>query len=977
MVERLHPGVFVEERRRNVAPITGVSTSTYGTVGYTLRGPTDEAILVTSFEQFERKFGGFTDQSGLPLHLFAFFANGGRRAYVVRVVASDAVASDGFIANPIAEEVAATSGTGNKVWQIDDPAGVPAFTDETADWNSAAAGDVDPFPAADAIGDQFAIGLPERFTKLTFTIATSGTVGTLTWKYWNGAAWVALAGVVDGSTGMTAAPGSVVVTWTLPTDWATRALNGSAALYYIVAEIATTFTIVPVLTRGFINNWVFSGTLAHDPVRASSVAFTFQEAGAAITTQDLTANSSPARDGAALDFAGRIVVAGTAPIIPGTVTIRWSFAGPTVDAFTDPAKDGVLKDAGGNTRGFLDYKTGHFSLSAETAQAPLLAEPFNCDYTPASVTTRTVIDDGAGALTGAQLAANGTINYTTGVWQFVVAAASAIGPHDLCPILVAYTQNAWDIDPISRGVWGDDLRIDVRGNVDAFTRSTATYSRWDVNVVLDGEVLETFTDLSMTDASDPDYLISVINDPNEGSDLIELVDPANEAAAPASLNGLARVRSGGAGNGSNQNYGSTATADADGYPDIPVTFRSPALETPVQPGSIVITYTDSAGVARSITDDGSGSLIGDIDPAAPSGFNRVNYTSGKFAFRTVAAVSVGETSNLAAPTGPVPGSVTSIAFRKTPIATSTQNALTGGSDGVAGITRNELTDPTLLTERDGMYALLVPDELLNVGIPDAAGNVTMATDQVTEAERNGKWFIILASPPGQSPQEVRDWRRFTLGISSSYAALYWPYIRVTDPFTDRGASIPPIGHIAGVYARTDTNKNVSKAPAGTNDGKLNFCEGLAYKVEFAEIDTFFPAQVNALVDTTQTGRCVWGARSLENPPSDFRYLQVRRMFNFLKTSIFNGTHGFVFEDVGVSLRQSIQGAAESFLRNLFNQGYFKGKTFSDAVAVICDETNNPPETEEAGEVICDIWVAANKPGEFIVFRIQQKFVSAG
>jgi hypothetical protein len=304
---------------------------------------------------------------------------------------------------------------------------------------------------------------------------------------------------------------------------------------------------------------------------------------------------------------------------------------------------------------------------------------------------------------------------------------------------------------------------------------------------------------------------------------------------------------------------------------------------------------------------------------------------------------------------------------------STTDALTGGSDGVAGITRNELTNPTLKTAREGMYALLTTNELINLGIPDAAGDVTMAVEQVAEAETNGKWFVILATGPGLTPQGARDYRRNSLGISSSYAALYYPYIRITDPVTDRGLNIPPIGHIAGVYARTDTTKSVGKAPAGTVDGRLNFTVGLERNLEFAEIDSFFQAQVNALVDTPQTGRAVWGARTLENPPGDFRFVHVRRLFNFLKSSIFNSTHGFVFENVGAALRARIQLSVETFLLGLFQQGLFAGSTPDQAFKVICDETNNPSNVEQAGEVICDIFVAANTPGEFVVFRVQQKF----
>jgi len=829
MAERLHPGVYVEERRRGVAPITGVSTSTYGTVGGTVRGPVDEAVLVSSFEQFQRVFGGFTDQSGLPLHLFAFFANGGRRAYIVRVVASDAAEADGFVTSDVSEEVIET-------------------------------------------GD-----------------------------------------------GVTVA---------------------------------------------------FAGDLARAPVEPESVSITWRDDAAPVVAA--ASNNTPAADGSVADFAGRVVVAGSAKIIPGTVTVNTMVTAAPV-TYTDPAKDGILKDGAGDTRGFIDYATGHWNLSVETGQEPDAASAITVDYTPEGV-LYTITDDGAGALTGVALAAPGTIDYDTGAYSFTTTAPAT--PADQTQVRAAYTVNAFDIDPISAGVWANGVSVQVRGNEGSFARATATYSRYDVQVLLDGVVEETFSDLSLTDASDPDYIITALNDPTQGSDLVSLVDPANEAVAPDTLNGKQRVRAAGSGEGANQNFGSTAAADPDGYPEVPIAFRTTALETPVQPGSVSITYIDNTGTARTITDDGSGALIGDVDPAAPAGYNQVDYDTGKIAFRTVAPVQVAETSNAAAPTGAVPGSIVQLTHRKTPAATSTENALTGGSDGVAGITRAEMTNPSLKTARRGMYALLTTDELLNLGIPDAAGDVTMAGDQIAEAESNGKWFVILASPPGMTPQQVRDWRRFTLGISSSYGALYYPYIRVTDPLTERGTNIPPIGHIAGVYARTDSNKNVAKAPAGTEDGKLLFTNGLERRLEFAEIDTFFQSQVNALVDTPQTGRAVWGARTLENPPDDFRYVQVRRLFNFLKVSIFNGTHGFVFENVGASLRQRIQLSVESFLRNLFNQGYFAGTTFSEAVAVICDETNNTSDNEEAGEVICDIYIAANKPGEFIVFRIQQKFAAA-
>jgi len=847
MAERLHPGVYVEERRRGLTAIQGVSTSNYGTVGFTPRGPSNIATLAVSFDQAVRTFGSFNEDSQMLTHVFAFFANGGVRAFIVRVVASDSVAADGFIGNPVAEETLFTG------------------------------------------------------------------------------------------------------------DGATKAVVG---------------------------------TLANLPVRPSSTAFVYEEAAAAVVAEAGT--FTPAVDGiagvgAVTSVHGRINEGGlgSVPIVPGTVTIDTTVSAGSIP-YVDTGKDGILLDGGGFARGFIDYKTGHWNLSFETiAAAPVVGAadlvPDSASipaysYTPVG-TQQTVIDDGAGALNGATLDVPGTVDYTTGAVAFTVGAAFA-APHDLNLVLAAYTQNAFDVDPISNGVWGNDVDVQTRGNADFFDRATASYTKHDVLVALENDVEEVFSAVQFTDPAATDYVITVVNDPGIGSAFVQLVEPSNADEKPENLDGKARTRGVGAGNAIATEFGSTAAADPDGFPDIPVATRSLALETPVQPASLIISYIDAAGVARTITDDGDGNLVGDIDPGAPVGFNQVDYETGKFAFKTVAAIQEAETSHGAGATVvAVAGSIASVTHWLEPAATLNEDVLAGGSDGVAPIGRNELTDPALKTPREGMYALLKTDQLLNIAIPDAAGDVTMAVDQIAEAETNGKWFVILATPPGLEPQQARNYRRNTLGVSSSYGALYWPYITIADPVTDRALNVPPQGHIAGVYARTDASRSVGKAPAGTVDGRLNFSIGLERLTEFAEMDILLDSQVNTLIDTPQTGRVVWGARSLENPPDDFRFLHVRRLFNFLKASIFNSTHGFVFENVGSTLRGRIQITVETFLLGLFNQGVFAGDRPQDAFQVICDDTNNPPEVENAGEVICDVFVAANTPGEFIVFRIQQKFTS--
>lgn len=874
MAERLHPGVYVEERRGGLAPIQGVSTSNMGIVGFTLKGPTDVATLETSFTQFDSEFGGFTALSQVPTHVYAFFANGGRRAYIVRVVPSDAVTAAGEVTNAICEE----------------------------------------------------------------TILTG-----------------------DGST---------------------KDYTGLAA----------------------------PPPLAHLPVQAvtpapGGVAITYYEAGVAVVGQVITNEVLPAPDGGGaglvVSVIGRITTVpavGVYPgIVPGTVVIN-TLVGAAPVLYGDgagyapaPAQEGIgnIYDAAGIQRGYIDYDTGIFNLSFDsTPNIPDLGAAITADYTPLLTTPVTIYDDGAGALLSTTTTLDGggpnTIDYTTGAIEFKIAAGSP-APANKQPINVCYSQVLWDYDASSAGEWGNDVSVDVRGDDDFFTRATAAFSRYDVLVYLDGELDEIFEDLSFTDPTDERYVGDIINNAGIGSKLVSFQEPSNADLGPERLSGYSRSVGCAAGNGGlpiatpTLDYGSTD--GTGGTSTIPAGVRTLPLEGPVQPASLSIVYTDVTGATRTITDDGNGYLIGDVDGTAPANLNVIDYTTGHFSFRVVAGQEIQEAETGHVPIGPavvVPGSIATASYYKQPDLDIVENAAAGGTDGTSPgvVTRNELTDPALLADREGMYALLTTNELMNVTIPDAAGDVTMSSDQVTEAERNGYWFIILATPPGLSPQQAQSYRVNTLGLNSSYAALYYPYITIADPVTNLPVNVPPGGHIAGIYARVDNTKSVGKAPAGVEDGRLNFSIGLERNLEFAEIDILYPKQVNAIVDTAQTGRCVWGARTLENPPADFRFLHVRRLFNFLKASIFNSTHGFVFENVGASLRERIRLSVQSFLLTLYGQGLFKGASPQEAFDVICDESNNPPEVEESGTVICDIYVAANIPGEFIVFRIQQKFTAS-
>jgi phage tail sheath protein FI len=234
-------------------------------------------------------------------------------------------------------------------------------------------------------------------------------------------------------------------------------------------------------------------------------------------------------------------------------------------------------------------------------------------------------------------------------------------------------------------------------------------------------------------------------------------------------------------------------------------------------------------------------------------------------------------------------------------------------------------------------------------------------------------FAILTTPEGTAYDEAVTYKRRTLNRNStSYGAIYWPWIQILDPVTDTAINIPPIGHVAGVYARTDSARNVGKAPAGAQDGALRFLLGLEQSATKAQVGVLNQGHVNALVDWPQVGSpAVWGARTIE-VNGEYKYIQARRLMMFLEKSIYNATHVYVFENNGSALWARIRLQLNSFLFNLFQQGYFAGDTPEDAYFVIVDGTNNPQTSIDAGELYVDVGIAPNKPAEFIVFRFQQK-----
>jgi uncharacterized protein len=210
---------------------------------------------------------------------------------------------------------------------------------------------------------------------------------------------------------------------------------------------------------------------------------------------------------------------------------------------------------------------------------------------------------------------------------------------------------------------------------------------------------------------------------------------------------------------------------------------------------------------------------------------------------------------------------------------------------------------------------------------------------------------------------------------SNYGAIYFPWIKVDDPVekilkpgSDGSLIVPPSGYIAGVYARVDSERGVYKAPA--NEG-IRGALDVEYRLTQADQSLLNPGGINVLRSFSGNVK-IWGARTMGGDANaEFKYISTRRLFNFLRESIDDGTQFAVFEPNSQSLWQQIVRNVSDFLLGQWRDGALFGETPKQAFFVKCDAETNPSDVRERGQVVTEIGVAIVKPAEFVIFRIQQ------
>ncbi|MDJ0511713.1 MAG: phage tail sheath C-terminal domain-containing protein [Crocosphaera sp.] len=304
-----------------------------------------------------------------------------------------------------------------------------------------------------------------------------------------------------------------------------------------------------------------------------------------------------------------------------------------------------------------------------------------------------------------------------------------------------------------------------------------------------------------------------------------------------------------------------------------------------------------------------------------------------------------------------------------------------GTDGDA-VTSTNSPDIYRGSENDktGIYALEKADLFNLLCIPPVSSDIDIQPsvwiEALTYCER--RWAMLLVDSPSawETPKNVTDnLPTFLTGLSSKEnAAIFFPRIKLQNPLKEnRLDTFAPSAAIAGIFARTDANRGVWKAPAGI-DATLTGVRELTVKLTDGENGILNPLGVNCLRNFPVYGNVVWGSRTLEGDDrfaSEWKYIPIRRLTLFLQESLYRGTQWVVFEPNDEPLWAQIRLNLGAFMNNLFRQGAFQGDTPSKAYFVKCDKETNPQNDIDRGIVNIIVGFAPLKPAEFVIIKFQQ------
>lgn len=502
------------------------------------------------------------------------------------------------------------------------------------------------------------------------------------------------------------------------------------------------------------------------------------------------------------------------------------------------------------------------------------------------------------------------------------------------------------------GAWGNELRV----SVDYATKTpteTFNLSVFDTS----GRRRENFTELSM-DKADGRYAIDVIN---SASTLITVSHPdetsANRPEPTGTVSGA---------------FGATIP-DPNGELTVTVRGTNDTKEVTIADAPVPKSLAELAllleNTLRGIADKPGDRTFGAIKVTVLG--NRVQIVSGSSNPATILELGGAVATALSLNTSP---NVTAYAVGSDKDA-GAQGAGTPGVNGTLPTFTDIIGSESAKT---GLHALRTVEDVNLLCLPEIN---TFDTDDmiatIAAAERlcqDKRMFLLVDSPASWT---TLDQARANLGqfdsVRHNHAALYFPHLEQSDPLTGRLRAFPPCGAVAGIMARTDSERGVWKAPAGT-EARLSGTRALTVPMTDPENGLVNPLGVNALRSFPVIGPVVWGARTLEGADalaSQWKYVPVRRLALMLEESLYRGTKWVVFEPNDEPLWAQIRLNVGAFLHSLFERGAFQGTSSRDAYFVKCDKETTTQNDINSGVVNVLVGFAPLKPAEFVIIKIEQ------
>jgi phage tail sheath protein FI len=346
---------------------------------------------------------------------------------------------------------------------------------------------------------------------------------------------------------------------------------------------------------------------------------------------------------------------------------------------------------------------------------------------------------------------------------------------------------------------------------------------------------------------------------------------------------------------------------------------------------------------------------------------------------TTAKKTLADKQNAGAPPADITAAQAAVTTVQTALNTALTAALGAVSDGLA-LSVLDFLPANGETNKQGLFALEQTDIFNLLCIPPYAGagdGVDIDTNLIAAAAaycEKRRAMLLLDAPSSWTTKDLAKAGVGDIGTNSRNAALYFPRLRQQNPLHDNQTeTFAACGAVAGVFARTDTQRGIWKAPAGL-DASLVGVPALQVPLTDAENGELNPIAINCLRAMPAAGRVVWGARTLRGADQladEYKYVPVRRTALFIEESLFRGLKWVVFEPNDEPLWAQIRLNVGAFLQNMFRQGAFQGSSPKDAYFVKCDKETTTQNDINLGIVNVVVGFAPLKPAEFVVIKLQQ------